>query len=62
MIDGIRGFLSIRTKTLHKKYQNKNILIITHEDAGWGLFSVVNGLNKNETLAEEKNRLANAEI
>jgi isoleucyl-tRNA synthetase len=37
-------------------------LIITHEDAAWALFSAVNGLNKKETMLEERNRLKNAEI
>jgi isoleucyl-tRNA synthetase len=49
---------------IDKKYNNKNILIITHEDAAWGLFSVINGLNKEETMDDKKNNffLANAEI
>ena len=47
-----------------RKYQNKNILIITHEDTVWALFSAINGLDKEETMDDIKNNflLKNAEI
>lgn len=35
---------------IDKKYQNKNILIITHEDTAWALYSSVLGLNREETM------------
>ncbi|KKP74674.1 MAG: Isoleucine-tRNA ligase [Parcubacteria group bacterium GW2011_GWC1_35_21] len=49
---------------IDRKYQNKNILIITHEDTVWALFSAINGLNKEETMDDIKNNflLKNAEI
>ncbi|MFA5791938.1 MAG: class I tRNA ligase family protein [Candidatus Paceibacterota bacterium] len=47
---------------IDRKYQNKNILIITHEDASWAMISAVFSLNKEETLATEESRLKNAEI
>jgi len=47
---------------IEQKYKNKNILIVTHEDAAWALFSAAGGLDKKETLAGEKDRLLNAEI
>ena len=45
-----------------QKYQNKNILIVTHEDTAWSLFSVVSGFNKKETLGDVDSDLKNAEI
>jgi len=49
---------------IDRKYQNKNILIITHEDTVWALFSAINCLNKEETMDDIKNNflLKNAEI
>jgi isoleucyl-tRNA synthetase len=49
---------------IDQKYQNKNILIVTHEDTGYALFSVVNGWGKEETTKEAKNSppFLNAEI
>lgn len=49
---------------IEEQYQNKNILIVTHADASYALFSVVNGFNKKETTVDENNRfsLLNAEI
>ena len=46
-----------------KKYQNKNILIITHSAAGAALFSAISGLNKKETTEKiDELTLKNAEI
>ncbi|MCX6752691.1 MAG: class I tRNA ligase family protein [Candidatus Nomurabacteria bacterium] len=39
---------------IDQRYQNKNILIITHEDTAWALFSVINGFNKKETTQDKK--------
>lgn len=46
---------------VEEKYQNKNILIITHEDVGYALISVASGLDKKATLEEIKNSFLNAE-
>lgn len=47
---------------IDQKYQNKNILIVTHEDASWAMISSALSLDKEETLAIEGDRLKNAEI
>ena len=56
--EGGESLIDVKKRTgefiynLETEYQNKNILIITHEDTAWALFSTVKGLNKERTMAE----------
>lgn len=49
---------------IDKKYSNKNILIVSHDDASWGLFSAALAYNQDETFKMENNGifLKNAEV
>ncbi|MEI6280791.1 MAG: class I tRNA ligase family protein [bacterium] len=47
---------------IEQNYQNKNILIITHEDTGYAILSAAGGFDKKTTSTEWGSEFLNAEI
>ncbi len=66
--EGGESMLDVKKRTgefiyeIDQKHQNKNILIVTHEDTAWALFSAIKGFNKKETTSDTESDLKNAQI